>query len=383
MLYIYSIITSFIVFYTICYLVGRYTSISIEVNHNSRFNNIDGLRGIAAFLVLTHHSILSYQNALTGKWSFPDLNDINALLLTYFKNSGPLGVILFFMITAFLFADKIIRSHKLDVTIFYWRRFLRIAPLYYFSIAVIIVASLFFTLNMPSDSKDAFKKFFGWLAFYFIPYEGFTKEFPYSRLNGGVFWTLAIEWKFYILLPLLSVFFIKRSITYSFITIIFIIVVIMSNEKIISKMDCSIIISFILGSASALLANSDKICKILSNHAFSLASIMITLYLLFYQASIYTPFSVMLAALPFIITSCGNNLFKILAMPSLKVAGIISYSVYLLHAIIFNLVNYNYWEHLGYAWATITSVILVALICPMTYIYIERPFLAKKQIQPT
>ncbi|RAU29324.1 hypothetical protein DBY66_016615, partial [Pantoea sp. RIT413] len=239
MLYTFSIIISFFIFYIICHLIGKYTSLSIEANYNARFNNIDGLRGIAAFLVLTHHSILSYQNAQTGKWSFPGLNDIHPLLLTYFKNSGPIGVILFFMITAFLFTDKITRSHRLDVATFYWRRFLRVAPLYYFSIVVILVASLFFTLNMPIDGKDAFKKFFGWLAFYFIPYEGFTKEFPYSRLNGGVFWTLAIEWKFYILLPLLSVFFMRKNISYAFIIIIFTIALMMSNEGIISKMDCA------------------------------------------------------------------------------------------------------------------------------------------------
>lgn len=90
------------------------------------FPNLNGLRFIAAFMVIVYHieqflSYFGYQN-LTR-------NPVIKLI-------GPLGVELFFVLSGFLITYLILAEEKVTKTIsikdFYIRRILRIWPLYYF-----------------------------------------------------------------------------------------------------------------------------------------------------------------------------------------------------------------------------------------------------------
>ena len=96
------------------------SSLSVSQAHRAylervRFGALDGLRALAIMAVLIHHSALA---RVTGPWS-----------------RGFLGVDLFFVISGFLITTLLVRERERDGRIslrgFYWRRTLRILPLYY------------------------------------------------------------------------------------------------------------------------------------------------------------------------------------------------------------------------------------------------------------
>ncbi len=68
----------------------------------SRFVTIDGLRGYLAFFVFLHHSSIWYYYLKDGLWQLPP-----SRLYAHF---GQTSVALFFMVTGFLFAHKLLHS---------------------------------------------------------------------------------------------------------------------------------------------------------------------------------------------------------------------------------------------------------------------------------
>ncbi|WP_141653757.1 acyltransferase family protein, partial [Erwinia billingiae] len=97
-----------------------------------RYDYIDGLRGLAALLVVCSHS-----------WRFRDIGFINDQITKadyfYMGNMGAVGVQLFFCITGFLFFKKIIKEGtSINWVSFYKARIKRLTPLYFvFCISVV------------------------------------------------------------------------------------------------------------------------------------------------------------------------------------------------------------------------------------------------------
>lgn len=105
-----------------------YDRLSISTT-SGRFFTIDGLRGYLAFFVFLHHSCIWYYYLGSGVWANPP-NRV-------FVHFGQIGVSLFFMITGFLFFSKMLDSRKsgVDWLRLYSSRFLRLTPLYVFSMS--------------------------------------------------------------------------------------------------------------------------------------------------------------------------------------------------------------------------------------------------------
>ena len=98
-----------------------------------RFAGLDTLRGVAIVAVLAHNlSILEARSALEKTW--------NAV-----AESGWIGVQLFFVLSGFLITGILLddRERPGFIRAFYYRRSLRIFPLYYLLLASIAVASRF------------------------------------------------------------------------------------------------------------------------------------------------------------------------------------------------------------------------------------------------
>lgn len=79
----------------VAYFMSRYSEIPPD---QGRFVALDGLRGYLALFVFLYHSALWYFYLRTGQWEVPPSN-----LYTHFGQSS---VLLFFMITGFLFFFK-------------------------------------------------------------------------------------------------------------------------------------------------------------------------------------------------------------------------------------------------------------------------------------
>src|SRR5205823_3935296 len=98
-----------------------------------RFASLDGLRGYLAFGVFIYHSSIWYYFVRSGKWDVPPSR--------VYRNLGQASVMLFFMITGFLFCSKLLRgrSELIDWRKLYVSRFLRLVPLYILAIALMVL----------------------------------------------------------------------------------------------------------------------------------------------------------------------------------------------------------------------------------------------------
>lgn len=112
--------------------------------------------------------------------------------------AGWSGVTLFFILSGFLlfrpYAKSLLYAHAWPSTrTFYLRRALRILPGYYISLALLIVLA-HPEYMQPNHLQN--------LLLFVTLFMDSTKQ-TYQMINGP-FWTLAVEWQFYLLLPWLA-----------------------------------------------------------------------------------------------------------------------------------------------------------------------------------
>jgi len=142
------------------------------------YPHLDGLRAIAVFLVMVWH-FLPYDNLLRDSYRW-----------------GWFGVRMFFVLSGFLITGILLREKRPEAKIasvlysFYARRALRIFPLYYAYIVLLLVA----TKEMAS--------YFPWFASYLHNILMFNQESISAIPGASILWTLAIEEQFYLIWPL-------------------------------------------------------------------------------------------------------------------------------------------------------------------------------------
>jgi peptidoglycan/LPS O-acetylase OafA/YrhL len=151
--------------------------------------SLDGVRGLAFLIVLCQH--VSSMAAILGFWS-PGANPFLAAFLL----SGSSGVTLFFVLSGFLlflpYAQAfVLKKSWPEAKIFYLRRVLRIFPGYFFSLFILVFFSKPFLLQ-PHNWHQL------------LPFLTFTMQFGSSALINGPYWTLAVEFQYYLLLPLIA-----------------------------------------------------------------------------------------------------------------------------------------------------------------------------------
>ncbi len=155
------------------------------------FPALDGLRGLAALMVVAHHSASSYW--LTNNFDKAYLRATSLLWV---------GVDLFFVLSGFLITNILLDTRKSPnyFRAFYGRRFVRIFPLYYVFLAVFYI--LLPALGVRLSPLELHAEVWQWTYTANI-YDGF---YSWPGANIGHFWTLGIEEQFYFLWPL-AVFF--------------------------------------------------------------------------------------------------------------------------------------------------------------------------------
>jgi peptidoglycan/LPS O-acetylase OafA/YrhL len=169
------------------------TNVSPASHHSSpgrvRLPEVDGLRGVAIWLVLLGHFFVAYY----GK-------DLRAASPIVFNVCSRFmwGVDLFFVISGFLIGG-ILLDHRHSTAMlktFYIRRALRIWPLYFF--LVLLLAGPTYAMGFPAQAR--YVPFWSYLLFVQnIPMSlGWWALFAYAPL-----WSIAIEEQFYVAAPLL------------------------------------------------------------------------------------------------------------------------------------------------------------------------------------
>jgi peptidoglycan/LPS O-acetylase OafA/YrhL len=171
--------------------LGQWIRTGLEVSpKKNTIALLDGVRGFACLMVIWFHIYriprdLHIWNPTTS--TYP--------LLDSFLFFGRNGVTLFFVLSGFLlflpFAQALLFEQKWPSTRqFYLRRVFRILPAYY--LALILIVLLFQRQYLqPSHWQE--------LGLFFVMFMD-SSQATYKQLNAP-FWTLAIEWQYYMLLP--------------------------------------------------------------------------------------------------------------------------------------------------------------------------------------
>lgn len=147
---------------------------------------LDGLRGLAVLLVVPHNLRLAAEP-----------HDLWTRLLTAVLDRGWIGVQIFFVLSGFLITRILLRTRPASnyYSGFYARRGLRILPLYYATLLVMLVLLPLAGVQVKQDTS---------LHVYLWT---FLSNYVQAFHPGGVavphFWSLAVEEQFYLLWPFL------------------------------------------------------------------------------------------------------------------------------------------------------------------------------------
>ncbi len=175
----------------------------------SRNAALDGLRGIAVLAVVLFHATMTLGHHW---WSVQQL-----LKLTH---AGWLGVDIFFALSGYLITG-ILRGSKVRkpalsayLSWFYYRRALRIFPLYFgVLILLLLIPQLFPVLQDENYRRFVDMQLWFWLHAANLPreiYGAATPVLEFGKFELTHFWSLAVEEHYYLVWPLM-VFFLSRS----------------------------------------------------------------------------------------------------------------------------------------------------------------------------
>ncbi len=340
--------------------------------------SLDGLRAVAILWVLAGHLRNSLNMPATG---FQILDTI--------FGGGQLGVKLFFVISGFLITTLLIKekinTRGINLKKFYIRRFLRIFPVFYLYILVVLAIGWY--LHLPTD-----KLAFGMAALYLT-------NFIITSSNWSIVhsWSLAVEEQYYLLWP--SVF--KKStrlaivVAALFIAIAPLLRVFVYYHPSFAKVLLAPFIndadSIFIGSMVAIIAGKGIINPLF----FSRYKIIITLagFLLVWLISYATlhgklgklllPFGTTCTAIIFAaiilcnIMPAKDLLFRLLNSRGAKLVGRLSYSIYVWQQLF--LLAPAHFPMAAFSWNYLpVNLLLVAAVSTASYYGFEKYFLTLK-----
>ena len=172
-----------------------YFSFPPIAGHNSW---LDALRALAIVLVLFRHGSRT-EGAGFASGSF---------VQNVFTN-GWIGVDLFFVLSGYLIAKSLFKRLGKDQQLFSWRyfeaRILRIVPAYYAVLLLCVIGFFPFFQVSPEGLEQR------------VFYHGLFLQDYFGADINVVFWSLGVEEKFYILVPLLILALLKiKSVRWQF-----------------------------------------------------------------------------------------------------------------------------------------------------------------------
>lgn len=349
--------------------------------NSKRFESVDGLRGFLAIAVFMHHASIWYPYINTGVWELPSSN--------LYTQLGHTGVALFFMISCFLFVSKMlqVKDKGFNWNNFFISRFFRLSPLYFFSIAVLVLILLqtdHWAFNTPAPIFA--KTLVEWFGFGIFGQNYINNSMLTFVVNAGVVWSLPYEWLLYFSLPVLSILIPKARASIFYILIGVTFVLIFNN---IHGIFIEHIFSFLGGAIAPIIMRYNKV-KFNINHLFFSLAVIICFGLILTFKSSSNPLCKLVITIAFTIIALGNNLFGLLKSSSLAFLGEISYSTYLLHGMVL-FIFFHYLigmekmaslSELKYCLVILGITPIVVIVSFLSYQLIELPFMKlSKKIQ--
>lgn len=178
-----------------------------ESQPHKRLAALDGLRGLAAVVVVAHHAILSsslgdaYVTELAGEDSGSGLASLLANTPLRYLNLGTEAVIIFFILSGFVLTLPMLRGKGLNLWAYYPRRFLRL----WLPAAAAMAFAILTIVAIPQRPDDASSDWVRRFTFPELDAQRIVDSFPLvvgsTHLNNPL-WSLRWEMLFSLLLPL-------------------------------------------------------------------------------------------------------------------------------------------------------------------------------------
>lgn len=332
--------------------------------------SLDGLRAISIIIVIAGHCLRRtswerYVNGVTG-------------VMIFFAISG-------FLITTLLLKEQV-ETGSVSLRRFYIRRFLRIVPVAYLFLLVVIGLNHVFALHI--GGVDFL------LAFLYL--KNFSTLFP-TAWQTGHFWSLAVEEQFYFLIPFLLTRYYRFCIRLIFVLLLAVPLVNLlyyhSHVTGIPKIILGTVFdvfgtgmtSILLGSLCAILLFKGMIPPRLLTKYRHLAPLLVILLVVGHFDFTFGGWSTfwmflmppMSAAAVLLSLQPGTWFYRLLNTPLLKRIGILSYSIYIWQQLF---TSDQPWAHAfphgGALWINIPALVVVA--CASYYLF-EKKFLKLKE----
>jgi peptidoglycan/LPS O-acetylase OafA/YrhL len=348
------------------------------MNKLTKIDGLDGFRGILVLSVIIFHAFLIFSPENLSKF-----------------NGGFLAVESFFVLSGFLITKSLIVKNKelnnfsevyLD---FLKSRLLRLLPAFtLLFITEIPIVHLFFPERLKNLSNEllfgSLNVYNWWLIIREVPY---FERFQEVLFNLH-FWSLSIEWQYYLIWGIVFLILLRFSKTVAIIFTIMFASFSVLDMYVFYKMYENIdrvyfgtdtrFYSFMIGSLLALTEN--KIEKrnwiFLTTGIISLILLLVSFFLFNNYESYMYPFgflAVSIISALFILSVLKSEYFdKLLSFYPLSYVGVRSYSLYLWHFPIFSFLSLFYKKNIQEA--VILGFILSFLISNISYLLIEDPF---------
>ena len=284
---------------------------------------IDGLRGYLALGVFLAHGSTWYVYMRSAEWKSPDSH--------LYAHLSTTSVSMFFMITAFLFWQKLLEQDKTPIRwnhLFISRAF-RLVPLYVACVALLLFMAFYATDFQLNESwLTTSWRIAHWLAFTIPGTQAINGLGDTVLLMVGA-WSLPYEWMFYAALPMAS-WLLRRPTPSTWIAAATIatLMIVLSMPR----FDPIHLGSFAVGIIAACIYRAESIrSHLASNRLWGGIALILTGVTVYVFPTIYSLPPLLVMGVVFTIIACGNPIYGILTNPVSRLLGEISYSIYLLH----------------------------------------------------
>ena len=337
----------------------------------SYFPSLDGLRGIAIIMVVLSHL------HLTSRFYY------NIIF------NGELGVLIFFVLSGFLITTLCIKEKVITKNIslknFYMRRALRIFPVAYLYLTVLILLNLVFKINVNYISILG-------AALYLTDISSYFRKYNFSW-DTGHYWSLAVEEQFYLIIP----FVLKKRFKVYLLILLFIVFVlplfiwlqyaVPPLNNIILYAVTHFLIKFQAIAVGCLFSvllfkynfNNAIIVKtkLITNSVAIFLALIMEYDNFFTIKSMFSGLAISILTGYVIITNIvpGKDLiFKFLNLKILKTAGVLSYSIYIWQQVFVS----NDKRLPGFMTTYPYNIICIVLVSGLSYYFYESFFLRLK-----
>jgi peptidoglycan/LPS O-acetylase OafA/YrhL len=349
-------------------------ALSSPPDFTRRIPQLDGLRGVAIAMVLAYHYTDHFVGTLPA----------SAKILLRPAALGWSGVDLFFVLSGFLIGGILLDARESPnyFRVFYRRRLYRIFPLYFAFLAFLFLV-VGFKSDIPwRDSVFFYQNF--WMALH--------NRFGDYILNPT--WSLAVEEQFYLTLPAVIYFVSPRRLIWVLnggiiLAPLIRLAMFLAHPQLTTpsyvllpcRMD-----SLLLGVGAAYFVRQKGAWEFVVAHRrqlrIAIATLTLVCSLFLIRPSLSAPVNILLGydclALLFVCTLVASlfdgAIARALQTKWLMALGGLSYSVYLIHQMVFGVTSVFLGDH-GYSWAVtpIVAFAVTMVIAKISWEYFEKP----------